>query len=277
MASFLRDAFPRLEQPFGAMLDESLSPRDPSMLLATVRSLELAPDSLAVDVGCGEGTDAFRLAAHFGLRVVGIDPVQRHLDLAREARRHEPEVVASRVSFERGTADRIPLRDATVDLVWCRDGLLHVPSLASAHREVHRVLRPGGWALVHQVLATDLLAPEEANWLFPVLGVVPASVDLDTAEGAIRGSGLVVEASVDLGSEWGEHAEEVAAAESHGEAPTGEGSRALLHVARLRRDPVRYRAAFGDAAYDVMLAQCLWQVYLMLGKLTSRVHLLRRP
>jgi SAM-dependent methyltransferase len=250
-----------------SMLDESLAPRDPSMLLATVRSLDLPPDSLAVDVGCGEGEHAFRLAAHFGLRVVGIDPVQRHLDRAREVRRGEPEAVASRVSFERGTADRIPLRDGTVDLVWCRDSLPHVPSLASAHREFARVLRPGGRALVHQVLATDLLAPEEADWLFPVLGVFPASVDLDTADGATRHSGLVVDASVDLGSEWVEHAEET----------SGAASRALLHAARLQRDPERYREAFGDASYDRVLGECLWTVYLMLGKLTSRVQLLSRP
>lgn len=265
--SFFRDAFPRLEDAFRGALDQSLEPRDPSMLLATVRSLDLPPDSVAVDVGCGDGTHAFRLAAHFGLQVIGFDPVQRHLDLAREARRSEPDAVASRVSFERGTADRIPLRDASVDLVWCRDTLPHVPSLASAYREIARVLRPGGWALVHQVFATDLLSAEEADWLFPVLGVVPASVDLDTAEGAIAHSGLVVEASVDLASEWQEHDEETV------EAP----SRALLHVARLRRDSARFRAAFGDAAYDVMLGECLWQVYLMLGKLTARVHLLRRP
>ncbi len=265
--SFFHDAFPRLESTFAATLDASPTPRDPSMLLATVRSLDLPPDSVAVDVGCGEGTHAFRLAAHFGLQVIGFDPVQRHLDLAREARRSEPDVVASRVSFERGTADRIPLRDASVDLVWCRDTLAHVPSLASAYREFARVLRPGGWALVHQAFATDLLAPEEADWLFPVLGVVPASVDLDTAEGAIAHAGLVVDASVDLGSEWVEHEEET----------SGRASRALLHVARLQRDPERYRAAFGDEAYDVMLGDCLWQVYVMLGKLTSRVYLLRRP
>ncbi len=133
MTSFLHDAHPRLEAAFVAMLDESLAPRDPSMMLATVRSFDLPPDSIALDVGCGEGAHAFRLAAHFGLRVLGIDPVQRHLDLAREARRSEPEEIASRVSFERGTADRIPLRDASVDLVWCRDTLAHAPSLASAY------------------------------------------------------------------------------------------------------------------------------------------------
>ena len=239
--------------------------------MATVRSAwTCLRTGLAVDVGCGAGVQAFRLAAHFGLRVVGIDPVQRHLDRAREER---PGVASPRrlrrgCSFERGAADRIPLRDATVDLVWCRDSLPHVPS-ASPRRTASSpaCCAPVAGRWCARSLATDLLAPDEADWLFPVLGVVPASVDLDTSDGAIRHSGLVVEASVDLGSEWVEHEEETA----------GAPSRALLHAARLQRDPDRYRAAFGDAAYDVMLGECLWLVYLMLGKLTSRVHLLSRP
>ena len=84
---FFYDTYPRVEEAFGARLDESLAPRDPSVLLQVVRELDLRPDSRVVDVGCGEGAHAFRLATHFGFRVLGIDPVQRHLDLAREARR----------------------------------------------------------------------------------------------------------------------------------------------------------------------------------------------
>ncbi len=99
------------------------------------------------------------------------------------------------------------------------------------------------------------------------MGVVPASVDADTTTARSRTPASWSTPSVDLGSEWGEHEEET----------SGRASRALLHVARLQRDPERYRSAFGDAAYDVMLGECLWQVYGMLGKLTSRVHLLRRP
>ena len=105
---FFYDSYPRIEEAFGERLDESLSPRGPSVLLQVVRELDLPPDSRVVDVGCGEGVHAFRLATHFGFRVLGIDPVQRHLDLAREARRSEVPDIASRVSFERGTATRDP-------------------------------------------------------------------------------------------------------------------------------------------------------------------------
>ena len=130
-----------------------------------------------VDVGCGEGTHAFRLATHFGFRVLGIDPVQRHLDLAREARRSEVPDIASRVSFERGTATRIPAPDSSVDLVWCRDVIVHVEDPEEAMLEFARVLRPGAYAVSYSMVATDLLAPEEADQLFDVMGVVPSSAD----------------------------------------------------------------------------------------------------
>jgi len=34
---------------------------------------------------------------------------------------------------------------------------------------------------------------------------------------------------------------------------------------------------FGQAAYDVMLCDCFWHVYRMLGKLQGRVYLLSKP
>jgi hypothetical protein len=36
--------------------------------------------------------------------------------------------------------------------------------------------------------------------------------------------------------------------------------RSRLHAARLLRDPERYRAQFGEAAYEIMVADCLWQI-----------------
>ena len=105
--AFFYDTYPRVERDFAARLDESLAPRDPSVLLQVVRELDLRPDSRIVDVGCGEGVHAFRLATHFGFRVLGIDPVQRHLDLARAARREVVPDIGSRVSFERGTATQL--------------------------------------------------------------------------------------------------------------------------------------------------------------------------
>lgn len=252
---------------FADVVDQSLAPRGPEMLLQIVRELDLAPDSVALDVGCGDGAHSFRLATHFGLEVLGIDPVQRHLDLAREARRDVPEEIASRVTFGRGSASSLPVADSSADLVWCRDVLVHVESLDEAYAEFARVLRPGGRAVIHQFVATPLLSSSEAAWLFPVMGVVPTSMSPAATDTAIAHAGLVLDADLDVGSEWGERAEE----------ESGQSGRALLRVARLQRDPERYRAAFGDAAYDVMLGDSLWHVYRMLGKLAGRILVLTRP
>lgn len=264
---FFYEDYPRIESAFGSLVDQSLDPRGPSMLLQIVRELDLRPDSVALDVGCGEGQHSFRLATHFGLQVLGVDPVQGHLDLAREARRDEPEEIASRVTFGRGSATDLPVADSSVDLVWCRDVLVHVASLDDAYAEFARVLRPGGRAVIYQFVATPLLSASEASWLFPVMGVVPSSMNPAATDAAVRRAGLHVDAALDLGSEWGEHSEE----------ESGQGGRALLRAARLQRDPERYRSAFGAAAYDVMLGDSLWHVYRMLGKLSGRVLVLTRP
>jgi SAM-dependent methyltransferase len=251
---------------FDALVDTSLSPRGPSMLLQIVRELDLRPDSVALDVGCGAGEHSFRLATHFGLQVLGVDPVQLHLDLAREARRDVPEEIAARVTFGRGSATHLPVADASADLVWCRDALVRVSDLDDAFAEFARVLRPGGRAVIHQLVATPLLSLSEAAWLFPVLGVVLSSMSASTTDSAVAASGLMVDASLDIGSEWGEYAQE----------ESGTASRALLRASRLQREPDRYRSKFGDAAYDAMLGDSLWQVYLMLGKLAGRILVLTR-
>jgi hypothetical protein len=50
----------------------------------------------------------------------------------------------------------------------------------------------------------------------------------------------------------------------------------LLWAARLRRDPERYIAQFGRANYEVMLGDCLWHVYAMIGKISRRAYVLTR-
>ena len=50
----------------------------------------------------------------------------------------------------------------------------------------------------------------------------------------------------------------------------------LLHVSRLLRNRPAYQDRFGADAYEAMLANCLWGVYQMIGKLNPRVYTLRR-
>jgi ubiquinone/menaquinone biosynthesis C-methylase UbiE len=45
----------------------------------------------------------------------------------------------------------------------------------------------------------------------------------------------------------------------------------------LIRDPDRYVTRFGKQNYDIKLGDCLWHIYRMIGKLSSRVYLLSAP
>ena len=245
--------FPRIEDAFRAALDESLRPRSPELLYELVEGFGLPEGSLVLDIGCGEGTHSYRLAERFGFAVVGVDPVG-------------VPAATQRVRFLRGAAEALPVEDESVDLVWCRDVLVHVADLERAYAEFHRVLRDDGRALVYQTFATDRLEPREAEWLWRALGVEAGSTDPARNEVAIATGGLRVEERIDLGSEWSECSEE----------RSGAVGRKMLHAARLLRDPERYRARFGEAAYEIMLGDCLWHVYAMIGKLERRVYLLTK-
>jgi ubiquinone/menaquinone biosynthesis C-methylase UbiE len=264
------EAYPRIEDDFQAALDTSLNPRGPEMLYDLVTGLGMSSGATVVDVGCGDGAHTLKLAERFRFAVTGFDPVQRHIELGNArlaaARQQLPEL-SRRVRFELGTAESVPVDDASVDLVWCRDVLVHVAALDRAYAEFRRILREGGHALVYQMFGTDRLEPREAKWLWQTMGVVLTSADPRRTDAAIAAAGLQVDECIDVATEWGEWAEE----------QTGKGSRQLLHASRLLRAPERYIGQFGQAAYDIMLGDCLWHVYAMIGKLSRRVYLLSRP
>jgi SAM-dependent methyltransferase len=257
-------------EAFAAALDRSLAPRGAGLLFDLVAGLGLPPGSLAVDVGARQAGHCIELSRRFGFTVHGVEPVRRHLDNAARVLQAlaaaEPEV-AARVRMEEGMAERLAEPDGSVDLIWCRDVLVHIEDLAAVFGEFSRVLRPGGAAVIYQMTATDWLTPAEAARLWPPLGVYAASVDPRRLEAAIAASGLTVGQCIQLGGEWRERDEEDGG---------GRTCRQLLHVSRLLRDRPAYQQRFGADAYEAMLGNCLWGVYQMIGKLNPRAYLLHR-
>lgn len=242
--------FDDVEELFHEALEESLQPRGPEMLFDLVAAFDLPPGAVGVDVGCGRGAHTRTLAERFGFDMVGVDPISRPVG----------------IPFKVGRAEQLPLPDESVDLVWCRDVLSHVADLRAAFAEMRRVLRPRGRAMVYMMLAGERLEPREADTLFELVRVIGSSFDAANVEAAIATSGLRIDTRVEIGSEWGEFAEE----------HDGNVGRRVLWAARLLRDPKRYLARFGRTNYEVMLGDCLWHVYAMIGKLHRRAYLLSR-
>ena len=103
-----------------------------------VRMTEVRPGHVVLDVGCGVGGPARRLAAVAGARVIGVDLV---VPVLAEARRRTDSLD---VAFVAGAAGTLPVADQSVDHVWALGVVAHLQEVDGFAREAARVLRAGG-------------------------------------------------------------------------------------------------------------------------------------
>jgi len=112
----------------------------------------VSPDATLLDLACGYGEFLWGIAAG-----------EKHgLDLNPDSARHVP----PGTQFHAGSAERVALPDASLDVVFCSNFLEHLPDKAAANRvfaEVLRLLRPGGRFLV---LGPNMRAVPAAYWDF---------------------------------------------------------------------------------------------------------------
>lgn len=102
-----------------------------------------------LDVGCGNGAAAVRLARTLGLEVTGVDIDPEQIDAAVEA---STDLAA--VRFLVADATHLPFAEGEFDLVHTSKTMHHVREWQQALAEMARVLRPGG-----QLLYNDFVAP----------------------------------------------------------------------------------------------------------------------
>lgn len=94
-----------------------------------------------LDIGCGSGFHLTRFRS-YAARPVGLEP---HLPLALAARER---LRSTGIGVLAGSAEALPLADATVDLVHARWAYFFGPGCEPGLAEVERVLAPGGLAVV---------------------------------------------------------------------------------------------------------------------------------
>lgn len=250
--------------PF-APLDESLHPRPHTMLYEVLdAACGVTAAFRVLDVGSGRGNHSCALAQCFGCRVVGLDLAQIHVEQGQA--RAVQEGVSDRVSFVQGNIEALPFEDATFDLLWSRDMLMHVPALPQALGECARVLKLAGFMLVYTTVATERMEPQEAAWLYASLGLVPESMDEVPVEAAFQGAGFQMHSKEQLGGELMEWVEE----------HEGRASRELMRLARMLRKPEHYQELLGAGRYEVALANYHWAIYILLGKLNPTLYILRK-
>jgi SAM-dependent methyltransferase len=122
----------------------------------------LPADAQVLDAGCGTGEIALRLAQRLpGARVLGVDIIDAHLDLARA----RAAALSARVRFENRSIFDLGLADRSFDLVVCRHVLQAIPHADRAIAELLRVVRRGGW--LHLLVEDYLMINFEPRHLDP--------------------------------------------------------------------------------------------------------------
>ena len=105
----------------------------------------LQPGERVLDVACGTGVVARLAAERVGASgaVAGLDLNPAMLQIARSV----PSTGAA-IRWYEGSAESMPLQDESFDAAFCQLGLQFMSDKTAALREIRRVLRPGGRALV---------------------------------------------------------------------------------------------------------------------------------
>ncbi len=122
---------------------------DATRALATVGGI--APGMTVIDIGGGLGRPARVLAQEFGANVTVVDLTESFVKTgaALTARLG----LADRVTFHHGDALALPFTDGSFDLAWTQHATMNIADKERLYAEIHRVLRPGGRLVFHEILA----------------------------------------------------------------------------------------------------------------------------
>jgi len=103
-------------------------------------AMQTRPGASLLDLGCGDGSWTMKVAAQVGAdRVLGVEFVE---EFAEAAERAGVNVVGADLG------ERLPLDDDSVDVVHSNQVIEHLPRTDTFMREIARVMRPGGYAVV---------------------------------------------------------------------------------------------------------------------------------
>ncbi len=185
--------------------DESLEEATAELTDRMIAAEVLREGQSVLDVGCGTGTQACRLAERFGVRVLGITTSEVGVRSARE--RAAAVGVSDLVSFRIADGMDNGLPDESFDRVWVLESSHLMRDRSAVVAECARVLRPGGrFALCDLIRRREIpfLEVKERRAEFETLRDAFGDARMDPLDGYRRlaeRSGLLVDVCDDLTAE----------------------------------------------------------------------------
>ena len=112
-----------------------------------------------LDVGTGTGDFVKVLKNVFPkAEITGVDPLETSLE---EAKRSYPDV-----HFQKMSGEKLAFENNQFDVVSISMALHHLPDIQAAFSEMKRVLKPGGWIIVNELVSDGLNPAQEVHKMF---------------------------------------------------------------------------------------------------------------
>jgi SAM-dependent methyltransferase len=150
---------------------------------------ELHDGETVLDLGSGGGIDVLLSARRVGPtgHAIGVDMTDEMLALARQ---NAAEAGATNVEFRKGTIERLPVDDASVDVVISNCVINLASDKRAVFGEIARVLKPGGRVGVTDIVADALLSAEQRAERGSYVGCIAGALSFREFRAGLQSVGL---------------------------------------------------------------------------------------
>ena len=139
------------------LVNEAFAPIEELHLRGSAATFELAQKvdlnekMKVLDVGCGIGGPARKLASKFGCHVTGLDLSKEYCRMAELINDHVG--LRSKIDIQQGNALEMPFNDEIFDIVFIQHVLMNIENKSRLLSHISRVLRPKGRLAIYTVCA----------------------------------------------------------------------------------------------------------------------------
>lgn len=124
---------------------KSMNKEHTPVALWGLKHLNIQPNDIILDIGCGGGINIKRMADK-AKKVYGIDYSQESVKVSKQVNKNY--IKEEKVEILNGNVSNLPFEDNTFDIITAFETVYFWPDLEENFKEVKRVLKPGGIFLI---------------------------------------------------------------------------------------------------------------------------------
>ena len=141
------DNYKKPEGKLGGMIAKSMNKEHTPVSLWGLKHIDINPEDMILDVGCGGGINLRRMQEKaYNGHVIGLEKKKKSVEISSKV--NEDLIKEGKVEVIQGDVQDLKFEDETFDKVTAFETIYFWPGLAHCFGEVRRVLKPGGKFLI---------------------------------------------------------------------------------------------------------------------------------